>query len=105
VNYIREAEINAGVARESVYDVTLYVLATMLAVGFVCNWAIKPLAQRWFMRADDVAALQQHDISAEHATHGGTRVDATLILAWLAVGIPIAWGVWITLKTAFVLFG
>ncbi len=105
VNYIREAEIKAGVARESVYDVPLYVLATMLGVGFVCNWAIKPLAQRWFMRADDVAALQQHDAIAEHTAHGGARVDATLILAWLAVGIPIAWGVWVTLKTAFVLFG
>jgi len=35
VNYIREFEITAGVARDSVYDVTMYVLAAMLsAVSF-----------------------------------------------------------------------
>jgi len=26
------------------------------------------------------------------------------IVAWLAVGIPLAWGVWITLEKALVLF-
>jgi hypothetical protein len=30
---------------------------------------------------------------------------ASLPLAWLAVGIPIAWGIWVTLKSALVLFG
>src|SRR6266851_1536202 len=33
------------------------------------------------------------------------RLDATSALAWLAVGIPIAWGVWVTLSKALVLFG
>jgi hypothetical protein len=27
-----------------------------------------------------------------------------LALAWLAVGIPIAWGLWVTLQSALVLF-
>jgi hypothetical protein len=35
---------------------------------------------------------------------GRWRLDATSTLAWLAVGIPIAWGVWITLANALVLF-
>src|SRR5205085_10692046 len=37
VSYLREFEIAAGVPRESVYDVTLYVLAGFLVVGFLCN--------------------------------------------------------------------
>jgi MFS family permease len=37
VNYIREFEIAAGVPRDHVYDVTMYVLAGMLVAGFVCN--------------------------------------------------------------------
>src|SRR5579871_6083237 len=41
VNYIREFEISAGVQRDHVYDVTMYVLAGMLAGGFVCNLLIK----------------------------------------------------------------
>src|SRR2546423_1179222 len=38
VNYIREAEIAAGVQRAYVYDVTLYILASFLVAGVVCNW-------------------------------------------------------------------
>src|ERR1700738_4696720 len=34
VNYIREFEIRAGVPRDAVYDVTMYVLAAMLVGGF-----------------------------------------------------------------------
>src|SRR5512144_1938070 len=48
VNYIRQAQIDAGVPREQVYDFTLYILAGMLALGFLCNLAVKPLAQLWF---------------------------------------------------------
>jgi hypothetical protein len=35
---------------------------------------------------------------------GQWRLDTTSVLAWLAVGIPIAWGVWVTLSNALVLF-
>src|SRR5205823_9934969 len=43
VNYIREAQLAAGVQRAYVYDVTLYILAGFLVAGLVCNWAVKPL--------------------------------------------------------------
>jgi MFS family permease len=59
VNYIREAEIAAGVPRESVYDVTMYVLAAMLVAGFICNYLVRPLADKWFMSEAEVAALQK----------------------------------------------
>jgi MFS family permease len=108
VNYIRQFELEAGVPRNSVYDVTMYVLAAMLVGGFVCNYLIKPLADKWFMKDEEVAALQSQSQTAA-ATRGSMgigewRLDATSILAWLAVGLPIAWGVWITLSNALVLF-
>ena len=53
VNYIREAQIAAGVSRELVYDFTLYILAGMLVLGFLCNLAIKPLDKKWFMSEED----------------------------------------------------
>jgi hypothetical protein len=34
---------------------------------------------------------------------GGSSV-IPVVLAWLAVGIPMAWGVWMTLKKALLLF-
>jgi hypothetical protein len=96
------------VPRDSVYDVTLYVLAGFLAVGVLCNWAIKPLASQWFMSEEAVAALQpktQDASAAAHAHEAPPAIDITVLLAWLAVGIPIAWGIWVTLQSAFVLFG
>ena len=42
VNYIRECQIDAGVPRAQVYDFTMYILAGMLVVGFICNLMIKP---------------------------------------------------------------
>jgi hypothetical protein len=107
VNYIRQAQIDAGVPREQVYDFTLYILAGMLALGFLCNLAVKPLAQRWFMSDEQVAELQPvaHAAHSEPISLGTARAGATLAAAWLAVGIPIAWGLWVTLESALVLFG
>jgi hypothetical protein len=80
----------------------------MLIGGLVCNYLIKPLADRWFMKDKEVAALQagsQMTITVAGSMGiGQWRLDATSALAWLAVGIPLAWGVWITLSNAFVLF-
>jgi MFS family permease len=108
VNYIREAEIAAGVPRDQVYDVTMYVLASFLVAGFICNFLIKPLKDKWFMSEDQIAALQTQ-AAADSQAHAhpmpAPPAGTMVILAWLAVGIPIAWGVWVTLKSAFVLFG
>ncbi|HYK78683.1 MAG TPA: MFS transporter, partial [Micropepsaceae bacterium] len=210
VNYIREFEIAAGVPRQSVYDVTLYILAGFLVIGFLCNWAVKPLKEtqqitwlvqrmnrrpyilfwlpiwtvllllyltnsipstsalgallfivipvvqtitaikrlhdmnlagwfalliyvpfinivfllalflipgtagpnrfdhaRWFMSEEEVAALQAAPAAKTHSPKPESlkaEAGASLPLAWVAVGIPIAWGVWVTLKSALVLF-
>ncbi len=107
VNYIREGEIAAGVQRAYVYDVTLYVLASFLVLGLLCNWAVKPLAPKWFMSEAEVAALQPvtEEAAPSHHDLKAPSVDFRIVLAWLAVGVPLAWGVWVTLKTALVLFG
>jgi MFS family permease len=110
VNYIREFEIAAGVSRDHVYDVTLYVLATMLVGGFVCNFLIRPLAPSWFMKPDEVAALQAKAAGAAIATTGGSfgigrgGLDAKASLFWAFVGIPLGWGVWKTVNSALAIF-
>jgi hypothetical protein len=107
VNYIRQAQIDAGVPREQVYDFTFYILAGMLALGFLCNLMVKPLAQRWFMSDEQVAELQvaQTPVPSDAVSLGASQGNTMVALAWLAVGIPIAWGVWVTLQTAMALFG
>jgi MFS family permease len=109
VNYIREAQITAGVPRESVYDFTLYILAGLLAVGFVCNLLVRPLPARWFMGEKELAALQPARAAgvaepSQAMGIGAWRFDAVSVLAWTAVGIPLAWGFWITVVNALALF-
>ena len=55
VNYIREAQLAAGVPRDHLYDYTLYILAGMLVVGLICNLLIKPVDPKWYMSADEIA--------------------------------------------------
>jgi MFS family permease len=109
VNYIREFEKSIGVPAAQLYDITMYILAGMLVVGFFANFAIKPLAEHWYMKEEEVAALlSKAEVggSGPGGTFGIDRggFDIKAFLAWLAVGIPIAWGVYITLNTAMVLF-
>jgi MFS family permease len=110
VNYIREFEIQAGVPRDHVYDVTMYILAGMLVAGFLCNFLVKPLADKWFMKPEEVAALQAKSATAAAANQGGSYgigrggLDAPAAAFWAFVGVPLAWGVYITLQSAVKIF-
>jgi len=108
VAYIRQAQIEAGVPRTSVYDYTIYILAGLLLIGLIANALVRPLAPRWFMTPGEVATLQA---SARASTSeggsfgiGAGRFDAAAVVAWAVVALPIAWGVWMTLTKAIVLF-
>ncbi|HEU4994534.1 MAG TPA: OFA family MFS transporter, partial [Gemmatimonadaceae bacterium] len=46
VNYIREYQINHGVAKSDAYTVTMYIMAGLLVVGFVCNLLVRPVDER-----------------------------------------------------------
>jgi MFS family permease len=105
VSYMREGAISAGVPRSSVYDVTLYLLAGLLVLGLIANAMVRPVARKWFMSDAEVAALQVRGGGAAMA--GGSEaggVSVTSVLAWAAVGIPILWGIWITLDKVAALF-
>ena len=108
VNYIREAQLAAGVARDHLYDYTLYILAGMLVIGLICNYLIKPVDKKWYMTAEEVAKLQA--ASAKTAASTGSHgigfggLDAKAAAFWAFVGIPLAWGVWTTLVSAAKIF-
>ncbi len=108
VTYIRETQIAAGVPRQNVYDNTMYILAGFLVLGLICNALVRALPASRFMKDSEVAALQARSRAGAVETGsfgiGAGAFDLTSALAWAAVGIPIAWGVWITLSNALVLF-
>src|SRR5580693_3595906 len=110
VNYIREAQLAAGVPRDHLYDFTMYILCGMLIVGLICNFLVKPVNPKWYMSEDEVAKLQAAGArSAAGAPSGSFGIakgglDWKAAVFWAFVGIPLAWGVWITLKSAAALF-
>ena len=109
VNYIREAQLNAGIPREQVYDFTMYILAGMLLLGLVCNMLVKPLSEKWYMSEEEVARLQAKSAAADAGPTGSFGIgkggfDGKALAAWAVVGIPILWGVWITLQKTAALF-
>jgi hypothetical protein len=91
--------------------IKMYILAALLALGFLCNLLVRPVAAKNYMTPAQLAQLdaEQHLVTrpATAAVAGdGTPSPGWLVAAaWLAVGIPIAWGVWVTLQKAVILFG
>jgi MFS family permease len=59
VNYIREYQINRGVPNAQAYNTTMYILAALLVGGFLCNLAIRPVAERFFMSEAELASARQ----------------------------------------------
>ena len=55
VNYIREFQIDRGVPAAQAYNITMYVLAALLVVGFFCNLALSPVDERHYMSEDELA--------------------------------------------------
>jgi hypothetical protein len=101
----RQSQLDAGVPKPQVYNTIMYTLAALLALGFICNLLIRPVAAKHYMTPDQLARLD----AASAATTDGPAVSTgsgepspswLLAAAWIAVGIPMAWGVWMTLQKA-----
>jgi MFS family permease len=52
VNYIREYNVTHGVAKAQAYNSTMYVMAVLLVIGFVCNLFVKAVHARHHMKQD-----------------------------------------------------
>jgi hypothetical protein len=107
VNYMRDYQLAHGMPRAQVYDTTAYILCGLLAIAVVCNWLIRPVDEKLYMTDAQLEAERRKGHESAVPVQGGPEADvppALALAAWLAVGIPLAWGVWITLEKALVLF-
>lgn len=113
VNYMRDYQLSLGLPREQVYNQTMMILAGLLMIGLMCNLLIRPVADKWFMTADELAEEKRHarEIIAEDEVHSIEDNDrsknvskpthpARVWLAWTMVIIPLSWGVYKTLINA-----
>jgi hypothetical protein len=81
----------------------------MLAVGFVANLLVRPVADRYFMTDAELAAEKKlaHEQAAPATIGATSESEAGSVLAffaWLAVLIPISYGIWMTVVKAWALF-
>jgi MFS family permease len=109
VNYIREAQLRAGVKPDQLYNTTMYILCSMLIAGLICNYLIRPVDRKWHMSEAEVARLQAASATANAGPSGSYGIgfgglDAKAALFWAFVGIPLGWGVWKTLESAVKIF-
>ncbi|MDE2006345.1 MAG: MFS transporter, partial [Rhodospirillales bacterium] len=56
VNYIRQYQIDSGVPKADAYSVTMYIMAGLLLVGLLCNLAVRPVADRHYLRGQEAEA-------------------------------------------------
>ncbi len=115
INSLRDYQLSHGVAKAQAYDMTMYVLAGILAAGFLCNLLIRPVAQEKFMSDDELAEEQKladekrarakaREPVATRMTFAPATGNLFAVVAWSVVGIPLAFGILITVQKALILF-
>jgi MFS family permease len=55
VNYIRAYNVAHGVAKAQAYNITMYVMAVLLVIGFICNWFVTAVHRKHFMKMQQQA--------------------------------------------------
>jgi len=113
VNYMRDYQLGLGLPREQVYNQTMMILAGLLVVGLICNLLIRPVADKWFMTAEELAEekRQAHEKIIEDEVHTEMEKNVTsqsgqltspvmVWLAWGMVALALGWGVYNTLINA-----
>ncbi|AOA58719.1 OFA family MFS transporter [Acinetobacter larvae] len=133
VNHMRDYQLSLGMATSQVYNQTMYILAGLLCLGLLANLSIRPVASKHFMTESELAleqaSMQRQQQDSQQALHNAPAfsapmrvVDQTvtveqaavmlsghvqyvyLALAWLAVLIPISWGIYRTLLSVQAFF-
>jgi len=118
VNYLNEYQVKAGVPQGRAYDKIMFLLAALLVLGFICNLFVQPIPQRLVgdKEASDILLAnqtllsnlngeQKHIASAVAAPEVNVSSVALLVIFWLLVALPLAWGFWMTMRQAWVLLG
>jgi MFS family permease len=110
VNGFLDARGEPGALTASDYRPALLTMVALLAVGFVANLLVRPVASRFHEPKDE-----HREPTDPAATAGGRAGDQAgdttaegvtplAVVAWLVVGIPLAYGVYETVVKAAALF-
>jgi hypothetical protein len=89
----------------------MYVLVGLLAIGFVCNFGVRPVSEALFTARGPETAPRE-PLAVAGAPVRVAVADVTVptshwglvAAAWTLVGVPLAWGVFKTLTLAAQMF-
>ncbi|HEY8010420.1 MAG TPA: OFA family MFS transporter [Rudaea sp.] len=109
INYIRDFQLAHGVSKALAYDITMYILVGLLILGLICNVLVKPVAEKDYMSISELAAEQKKAHESDVVMPPSSAVPSkgltpVLVAAWLVVGIPLLWGIWMTVEKTRSLF-
>ena len=99
VNYIREYQIEKGVPLAQVYNTTMYVLASLLVLGLLCNLSMQHVADKHYMTKEELekeGRLAHEDARREKTLlewHPDPASWMPVAITWLAIGVPLGWGI------------
>ncbi|MGJ9411097.1 OFA family MFS transporter [Aeromicrobium sp. CF4.19] len=108
INGFLDARGTPGELTAADYRPALLTMVGLLVIGFVANLLVRPVADR-FHEPEDATAEPTADAAtpASGSTGGDTTASGTsplLVVAWLVVGVPLAYGIIETVRTASGLF-
>ena len=105
---VHDRSAGAGVPADRLYDATMYVLAGFLVLGVICNALVRPVDPKWLIPEKESEAYETaHALPSGPVGGygiGGGAFDLKTALAWLVVGLPLAWGVEQTFAKALIIF-
>ena len=52
VNYLRQYQIDHGVPKTQAYSFTMYLMCGLLLIGFLCNYAMRAVDEKYYFRGD-----------------------------------------------------
>jgi len=110
VNHLRIWLQGRGASGVGLYAPTMFLMASLLIVGLVCNLAVRPVAARHQSaepppNAALPSAPPQIFPRENPQPCNSDRFSAARLAAyWLVVGVPLAWGIWKTLTKLPALF-
>ena len=118
INGFLDAQGTPGELTSDAYRPALLTMVGVLAIGFVANLLVRPVAERYHEKGLQKAAAEL-DREDEAAAAGGGVATTTrtgtatatqtrtvlLTVAWAVVGIPLVYGIFQTVAKTLSLFG
>jgi MFS family permease len=108
VNGILDSQGEPGSLVAADYRLALLTMVGVLAVGFVANLLVRPVAERFHEPEHDPVTGAPGDSGAEDRPDAGHDAPAPtsllLPIAWFVVGAPLAWAVYETVVKGLEIF-